>query len=107
MQIFGPFPVVGVSDGALTTLAQTSTRTRVTPVPADDGATAPRSETGRRGQTPPRAEFPAPDPDRPTGPPPSFDTTPLEAVQERQRADAANLWRADPEPVIRRLDIEL
>lgn len=112
MQIFGPIPVAGIQDSSATQVAAAAPIAPVTAAAAGGNAGQARSETGERGQTPPRPTFPRPDPDRPSGPPPAFDTTPLELEQERRQSDAANFWRTgsapeSPEPPARNLDIEV
>lgn len=111
MQIIGPIPVVGNQDNGGQALAPMARDAPVAAVPKGTSSGQTRSETGERGQTPYRPALPRPDPNRPAGPPPSFDTTPLELDAERRQSEAANLWRsgaqAPAEDQTRQLDIEV
>lgn len=110
MQIIGPLPVAAYQDNGVMAVAPASPSAPVAPAAKGGSAGQTRSETGERGQQPPRLSFPAPDPDRPAGPPPAFDTTPLELEAERRLTEATALWRngaAKPEPPSRQLDIEV
>ncbi|SIO11636.1 hypothetical protein SAMN05444722_0479 [Rhodovulum sp. ES.010] len=111
MQIIGPIPVVGYQDSGSQALAPAAPAAPIAAVSNGASAGQTRSETGERGQTPYRPAFPQPDPDRPAGPPPAFDTTPLQLEAERRQSEANVLWRnsgAPPEePPARALDIEV
>jgi len=111
MQIIGPLPVAAYQDNGVMTVSPAAPSAPVAPLAKGGSAGQTRSETGERGQQPPRPSFPAPDPDRPAGPPPSFDTTPLELEAERRRSEASVLWRSgaqpEAEPAARQLDIEV
>ncbi|ARE39409.1 hypothetical protein RGUI_1268 [Rhodovulum sp. P5] len=112
MQILSPIPVSGVQDHVTVSVAAISPSAPVAAASAGSGAGQTRSETGQRGNAPPRPEFPRPDPERPTGPPPAFDTTPLELEAERRISNATQLWgsttaEAEPEPVQRQVDLEV
>jgi len=108
MQVLGPVAPTGVQDYWSVSIAAAAPSAPVAAAAASTDSGETRSETGQRGQTPPRPDFPRPDPDRPTGPPPAFDTTPLELEAERRVADAAQLWgSAEAEPAERQIDIEV
>jgi hypothetical protein len=114
MQIVGPYSVAGIyQDAGASPVAPAAP---IAPVAAAAGGTSSgqtRGETGQRGQTPARPAFPTPDPNRPAGPPPAFDTTPLELEAERRQSEASVLWRSGAqttqaaEPAERQLDIEV
>ncbi|GAA0293793.1 hypothetical protein [Rhodovulum strictum] len=110
MNIIAPIPAVGFQDSGVSTANALASVTVVAPAAQGSASAQTRSETGERGQQPPRPIFPAPDPDRPTGPPPAFDTTPLQLEAERRMNEASLLWRSGtpmPEPTQRQLDIEI
>ncbi|TCO70298.1 hypothetical protein [Rhodovulum euryhalinum] len=110
MQIIGPLSVAGYQDHGVTAVSPAAPVAIVAAAGQGSSAGQTRSETGERGQQTQRQSFPAPDPDRPAGPPPTFDTTPLELEAERRVTDAAVLWRsgtASAEPPARQLDIEV
>ncbi|MGC9419750.1 MAG: hypothetical protein ACP5EN_12340 [Rhodovulum sp.] len=111
MQIIGPLPVAGFQDNGVMAVSPAAPSAPVPPAAKGGSAGQTRSETGERGQQPPRPSFPAPDPDRPAGPPPAFDTTPLQLEAERRQSEAAMLWRNSsapaPEQPARALDIEV
>ncbi|WP_237401418.1 hypothetical protein, partial [Rhodovulum sulfidophilum] len=95
MQIIAPVSVGGVHDVAPTTVAPAAPTAPVAAAQSGGGATQTRAETGQRGQSQTRQEFPAPDPDRPAGPPPAFDTTPLQLEAERRVNEASVFWRVE------------
>jgi len=111
MQIIGPYSAVGFHQDSVGPAV--APVTPIAPVTAaQDGASSgqTRSDTGERGQTPARPVLPLPDPDRPAGPPPSFDTTPLELEAERRQTEASALWRDGfkaAESEQRQLDLEV
>ncbi|TCP38712.1 hypothetical protein [Rhodovulum marinum] len=111
MQIIGPLPVAAYQDNGVTAVSPAAPSAPVAPAVKGGSAGQTRSETGERGQQPPRQSFPAPDLDRPAGPPPTFDTTPLQLEAERRQSEASILWRTSsapaPEQPARELDIEV
>ncbi|PTW50283.1 hypothetical protein C8N38_105242 [Rhodovulum kholense] len=112
MQFIAPISVGGAHDVAPTIVAPAAPTAPVAAAGSGGGSSQTRSETGQRGQTPMRQEFPAPDPDRPAGPPPAFDTTPLQLEAERRQNEASVFWRVEmagdtSEPAPRQLDIEV
>ncbi|MCO8144992.1 hypothetical protein NHN26_07115 [Rhodovulum tesquicola] len=110
MQIIGPIPAVGIQDSGVTAVSAIAATTTVAATGGGNASGQTRNETGERGQQPPRAIFPAPDPDRPAGPPPTFDTTPLQLEAERRLSEASAFWRSSAppaEPAQRQLDIEV
>ncbi len=93
------------------------TTTVAAPSDASDAKNQPNLGAGTQGGQSQAILKPPPDPDRPTGPPPSFDTTLLEAVHENARntekekppnekaAHTQSRYAPPEKPVNKKLDI--
>lgn len=91
MLILGPMPVAGVQDATLFHVAPVTPVAPVAAAASGTDAGQTRSDTGERGQNVPKPEFPRPDPNRPAGPPPAFDVTPLQLQAERWQIPEARM----------------